>query len=131
MTDLRTRLLAELDRREQVAIEAADDDGPVWIAEQTPTGIKLFANDGPYIGGSSLDDAKTVHVALCDPADALRRYSHYRRVLDRHQVGPDGALCNVCFRPDGYLEPEAWPCPEICGVADALGIPIEEPTANG
>lgn len=108
MSDLHVRLLAEIERREAIALAARG----VLVA-MTPE-ARAYWN---------------VH----DSADALLRYSHYRRVLGL----VDGLRRHADKRrtvaqPSGWADDlDAYADELEIDLADALGIPIEEPATNG
>ena len=134
MTDLHARLRAEVERRLAVARSATP--GP-WRIHTAGTGIRgsvpyAWVTDTPkgqpqinpiverHHGGTVTDMA---HIALHDPADAIRRYAGELEVLERHVPLPDpwrhGVTCNGCSRST------AWPCPEIRSLASRLGMSVE------
>jgi hypothetical protein len=63
-------------------------------------------------GFPMLDEAN--HIALHDPADAVRRYEADLRRLERH--APENDWCDI----------SSWPCWEIQDLAASLGIEVSE-----
>jgi hypothetical protein len=131
-----TRLLAEIERREAIAREAADCEGtsePEWHAHGLPDNEVTSKNASVAFCD---DEPIADHIALHDPADALRRYAHYRKVLERHRSDNDLPSmrrfweCVACSyeiecNSDRYSEHTntvPWPCPDYLDVAEALGI---------
>lgn len=139
-TDLSTRILAELDRRTKAA-EAASP-GPWRIDDEDDDTVVLAVDDEvaaqAYALSGRQQRATAEHIALHDPADALRRYAAARRVLERHQ--PDNELpinakfweCVVCSveiecnsdRVGTHYHTVLWPCPEILDLCASLGIEV-------
>lgn len=134
MPDLHARLLAELDRLQQLA-EAATP----WVAypsEAVPHEIQ-YGDFGPGIVGTTMGEWEDSEQGRCDaafvrsvanPADALRRYAAARRVLNRHRrvshgvrYGRRGA-CATCRGASGWNV--GWPCPDIEDLAASLGIEV-------
>jgi len=86
---------------------------------------RLWVRDGD---GDNVAEAATPldadYIALHDPADALRRYQHARKVLERHALvstrcetcsppHDDGPSCGACAELD---------CPELLDLAESLGL---------
>lgn len=138
---LHQRLLAEIERRE--AIAKAATGGP-WTIRISSTGIRsagqpyafIIRPDGGYVverhNYGTVEDLR--HIILHDPADALRRYAHYRRVLERHEALPDPVdtprgpyvVCRLCSDLDGDLiRVVGYPCWETLDVAGALGVAVD------
>lgn len=142
-TTLHDRLGAELDRRLTVARAATP--GP-WSADPTGTvcadadlvsdfkGGELLPIEGPSEVAECYREersgeraANAAHIALHDPADAIRRYVGELEVLERHNgyAIPAGhghysgrPNCNVCNGME-------WPCREIRSLASRLGVNVD------
>ena len=56
--------------------------------------------------------------AQAHPVSGMPNREHWWTILDRH-AEVDG-MCAVCFRPEGYLEPEGWPCPDVLALVKRL-----------
>lgn len=111
-TTLHDRLRAELDRRLAVARAAT----PAWanvgtVVEAGPDGVPFVGND--YV---------VEHIALHDPADAIRRYLGELEVLQRH-APMSGGSCEQCWH--GTPDDSTWPCPEIRSLASRLGVNVD------
>lgn len=134
MTSLRDRTVAEIERREQTARAANFSAEPEsWTARPVMPPITTGKRGNAEIRdseGDLLADVATVqdaeHIALHDPADALRRYAHYRRILDRHVIvdadtgaGDRQPYCRGC----GYTPSADEDCPDVTDIADTLGLP--------
>lgn len=155
-TTLHDRIAAELDRRLAVANAATpgpwehvdyagDPNLDVAWTESTFRGAgsvitwgegveagAICAPNGdlyPRSGYSPKDDM--AHIALHDPADALRRYAGELEVLDRHapKVRPSSGRvwCVACNeKTDVNLYGEVpWPCPEIRSLASRLRVSVD------
>lgn len=108
---LRARLRAELDQRLAVArrAEAESKQYETWVDETW----RFLAAMPPHMGA---------HIALHDPADAIRRYEGELQVLQQHTWSDRdkwryGITCNGC--PNSAA---SWPCPEIRSLAGRLGV---------
>jgi hypothetical protein len=129
---LRDRIRAEIERRQAVAQAAMP--GPwrfnVYGIEFEAWSIAAHSVVGrcfEVVGQPRRQTAE--HIALHDPADALRRYAAALRVLDRHQTcvahgvvradGPEIRHAPQCHRC-GSVD---WPCVEVRDLADSLGVP--------
>lgn len=148
--ELRDRILAEIDRREQDVAKAAAEDGNWLAATHTgrKDGISLVGRVSKrgtgeavaVFAGTNVHQraADAEHAALHDPADALRRYAHYRRVLDRHKPtrwpnvedGYDAPTCAGCGRDDFGDPRYLVPCPETIDIAEALDIDPSDTTGG-
>lgn len=76
-------------------------------------------------GGAGLADFDAAHIALHDPADAIRRYEYALKVLNRHAVhvfdGHDAEAFGTapwC----GNCRTNQWPCRDLLNLAESLGI---------
>lgn len=135
MTDLGERIEAEVARRLEVARAATPGPWTVEDAfaraagcrclscwESEPYGRMIPEIDGPPRADVSpvFYEHDAAHIALHDPADAIRRYEAALRVLARHDRMP-GILstwtCRVCRPPRG-------PCAELLDLAASLGIEV-------
>jgi hypothetical protein len=137
--DLHARLHAAITARLEVARAADVKQGdPEWyVSEVLASGGEHFTvrsrqDNRPIARVQRLTDildgaAAAAHIALHDPADAIRRYERDLRVLERHThrssttsnavdgVGqPHPGVCNWC-------EPgrRHWPCVDIRDLLDA------------
>lgn len=155
MTDLHAQLLAEVQRRLDIARAAAA--GP-WSIHTAGTGIRsstpyawVLRPDGAPIAerhnGGTVADVE--HIALHDPADAVRRYEADLRRLERHvrSEGRPHLIARRNAEPDwrcmrcGIAEIEAaasaaceaqyvcrcgelYPCPEVRDLAASLGVEV-------
>lgn len=125
---LQDTLRAELDRRLAVARAAAAQYGPCWFI--TPirpyTDPILLAGEGGNdllsAGTVDLHEAHQIHIALHDPADAIRRYLGELEVLERH-APMSGGSCEQCWH--GTPDDSTWPCPEIRSLASRLGVSLD------
>jgi len=145
MTTLHERIRAELDRRTAVARAAGDQYGPCWLITRVPpyTDPLVLAGDGGgdelrAAGTVDLHEAQQVHIALHDPADALRRYAGELEVLERHApfdqedwsvergrfTEPGCEHCQLTSN-DGDPLYRDWPCPEIRSLASRLGVSVD------
>ena len=127
--NLREQILAEIERREKVAKAAFTiGSSDPWRALYGDRVVAQVDGESTYYGiAKELWEEHAEHIALHDPADALRRYAHYRKVLERHapvSIGEvDDPLCSGCRDYAGHL---GWPCVEIEDLAEALGLSTEE-----
>jgi hypothetical protein len=127
VSDLHERLLAEVQRRLDVArggggrglnwrVGVADQEGRV---EHDGEDIFPVVYDEGY---PTEDEA--CHIALHDPADAIRRYEADLRRLERHRPGVNGRYCDdeACSGAarDGLII--NWPCDEVRDLAASLGV---------
>jgi hypothetical protein len=124
--DLHTRLHAAITARLEVARAAAA--GP-WTVHAARTGIRsstpyawVLRPDGAAVAerynGGTLADIE--HIALHDPADAIRRYERDLRVWERH--APIGGVGGVrwCADFDKLTGAEYgldWPCDDYLDLA--------------
>ena len=126
MTDLHTRTRAEVERRLTVARAATPGPwelGDAWLqagvlADRFGPGRCAYCNlgeDYSVVVGPNIAEPDAAHIVLHDPADAIRRYEHALKVLDRH-VAIDSPSCSWCEQ--GLLAP----CDEIRDLAVSLGI---------
>jgi len=116
--DIHDQIRAEAERRLAIAREAWLEPPQTWYSVKDLT-------DKHANGGAGLADFDAAHIALHDPADAVRRYEYALKVLDRHvryriPKGYEPAGVLNCFRCNG-LE---WPCTEIADLAESLGIEV-------
>lgn len=134
-SDLRELILGEIERRERIA-RAAVDEVVMGAADwHYDGGFKVIGYDGETCNGEvaeAISDHEAQHIALHDPADALRRYAHYRRVLERHSpverndYGNDRWLaCVRCGKDVTYRA-----CDPMRDLAEALGLSVEVPDAG-
>lgn len=100
MTDLHSALEAAIRARLDVARKAATiwpEKAANWRAE--PTDIKgvyrVIDGETCWVTGDIPDEAVADHIALHDPADAIRRYERDLKVLERH---------GIIWRDIGWLE---------------------------
>lgn len=117
--DLHTRLLAEIERRE--AETRADQARP----EALEFVDRCTCGSGGTVYGHEPGCGYEPGLLWLYADDALRRYAHYRKVLERHwrtetqdwppRFGEPPSYCNNCTD-------EGWPCDEIRDLAEALGI---------
>jgi uncharacterized protein DUF6221 len=145
---LHDRLRADLDRR--LAVARAATPGP-WAWEATgqkdnswglgtvvgDDGETLLSGDVTDVEGAEVVDAvcyqdngrlaDAAHIALHDPADAIRRYAGELEVLERHTELPDSwGSCATCLVEDARgSSMVAWPCPEIRSLASRLGVSVD------
>ena len=138
--DLRERLIAEIERREQIAQAAVDrfESTSPWVVSYGPlTGYpQRIINAAAVVIAETYEGGRlqepvvlapiAEYIAEHDPADALRRYTHYRSILADHatatncegeQVCPSCGWLGVLTRPDA--------CDEIVALAAALNISTE------
>lgn len=143
--NLHERLRAELDRR--LAVAKAATPGP-WSADPTGTvcaDADLVDDTLAPIGqgpqevaecyreerrGERADNA--AHIALHDPADAIRRYDGELEVLERHAPNQDRD-CRTClydtlqtYQDMPIANRENWPCDEIRSLASRLGVNVDD-----
>ena len=115
MADLHTRITAEIERREEAARDAESFCPSPWRRD----GDRVIDSSGHVV--VTTYTGVVDHVAPADPADALRRYAHYRRILERHeQVDPWRSFCSYCH--EGVL----WPCEDVRDIAEALNVELED-----
>jgi hypothetical protein len=130
-TTLHERLAAELARRTAVANAATS--GPWTNADpMARDGVFAEAVDGfvadcgyERMGPFAVHNA--AHIALHDPADALRRYAGELEVLERHAPtgNETGVWCAHCLWLPGRDQPRLYPCPEIKSLASRLGVSVD------
>ncbi len=140
-TTLHERIAAELDRRTAVANSA---DGADWtLVERAEYGPKVGEwmrevnhqvwhcddeQDGcPDAARGWIAEAR--HIALHDPADALRRYAGELEVLERHALSTDASQHIFC-EPDCQGGDCTWckisyPCPDLLSLASRLGVSVD------
>lgn len=130
---LHGRIEAELDRREAIAKAAVCE---AWTVAERYGEVEVVtvARHARYVGDQSpeahsvvqagdfhpaVNPTDAIHIALHDPADALRRYAAARRVLARHRPILWESLTGErrCARCGDTLD-----CPEIADMADSLGL---------
>lgn len=135
---LHDRLEAEINRR--LAVARAATPGPWKARTEYPQTVT-----SPTYGPDSSDEDSWVisaalthrpgpdatHIALHDPADAVRRYEGELQVLERHRPEPDdcfdsGAHCAWCRAPSDAFHDIQWPCAEIKSLAHRLGVKVSE-----
>lgn len=142
---LHARLRAELERR--LAVARAATPGPWMSASHTgrKDGIALVGrveDRGTGRAVAVLSDADVhqrhrdaEHIALHDPADAIRRYEGELEVLERHAPYPvsGGIGCDHCTRLChsrsglGCDSPDApYPCDEIRSLTVRLGVSVDD-----
>lgn len=123
------QLLAEIERREALAQAAENRSPSPWEYQAISlymngesSGVLRDVNHGPQIGSTRFNVGP--YVEAHDPADALRRYAHYRRILERHHaaiaLGGDQEQCWWCAP-----RTVEWPCTEIRDLAEALGVSVD------
>ena len=131
-TTLHDRLRAELDRR--LAVAKAATPGPWETGGIGDYGWSVhfphhdgWANMGVETEDNEQGKADAEHIALHDPADAIRRYEGELEVLERHELAyldtSDEAwqrspYCGWCSQ--GLL----WPCPDLKSLAGRLGVNV-------
>lgn len=116
-TTLHDRLRAELNRR--LAVARAATPGPWELGIVHGTVMVPERGTRLALGRTGADAA---HIALHDPADAIRRYEGELQVLQQHTWSDRdkwryGITCNGC--PNSAA---TWPCPEIRSLAGRLGV---------
>jgi hypothetical protein len=121
-TDIHDKIRSELERRLAIARYAprGQSDG-VWSqpdAERTPGLIVDERGEVVTYDEGRPDAAQAAHIALHDPADAIRRYEYALKVLDRHKFNGDQPY----GAGDECLCIDDWPCVEITDLAESLGI---------
>jgi hypothetical protein len=117
--NLRSRIEAELDRREPVARTANEGSNraPWRTGAQKRCECCNSVLSAPGFEVIATDDRLTEHIALHDPADALRRYQHARKVLARHEpydADGDPHGCRYCGEPTD--------CFDLTDLAESLGL---------
>lgn len=124
MADLHSTLRTEIERRLAVA-RAAETFGPSPWHYAERDGY-VFCDGGAVAAYDVPGDFLGPHIALHDPADAIRRYTRDLAVITRHQtraqvyphvpgiVDPDH--CWTCAKPS--------PCLELVDLAESLGIEV-------
>jgi Family of unknown function (DUF6221) len=123
MSDPASFATARLYEDEAAAKAACGSDwrqgGVRWVMRTHPSDIQMIRTDAGlaviYDNGSPTED-EACHIALHDPARALRDVEAGRRILERHQPKPDGT-CSWCLE-EKLAYPEewqrmTWPCPEF------------------
>lgn len=125
--EIHDQIRIEVERRLAIAREAWLEPPQTWYSVKDLT-------DKHANGGAGLADFDAAHIALHDPADAIRRYEYTLRLLDtRHRPvvlrGGAGAkyykttlVCATCSPPQ--FGEDAWPCPELVDLAESLGIEV-------
>lgn len=133
---LHDRIRAEIDRR--LAVARAATPGP-WkaggIGDYGWT-VQFPNHDGWSNMGVETEDneqgkADAEHIALHDPADAVRRYEGELEVLERHRpvqerdnLGPVVICAYEWGDSDGYMVRYDW-CPEVKALAHRLGVSVD------
>jgi len=132
--NLRERILAEIERREQVA-SPEHFRGREWVGVTDGERALVTTDDAAtdYVVGCYDDRELATFIGEQSPADALRRYAHYRKVLVRHV--PCASEPSCLHDRSGYLEAPRTccrcgsalaPCADVIDVSDALGLSTEE-----
>ncbi len=133
--DLHVWITQQVDRVEETARAVEDRSAPwdgQWMADgnsavRTVNGHVLFYRHGPAPLKPGLAD----HVALNDPAAALRRCEAGRRILARHTLDPDvnyEPACKGCGTYGDYglsNVDNLNDCPELLDLAHAHGLTPE------
>lgn len=154
---LHTRLRAEIDRRLAVARAANAAKPGDWVAVTTHDGssydglsrviaVQMTADrtisrhvadgisDVPEPVRAGFEDIEpeaadvAEHIALHDPADAIRRYEGELEVLERHQSramalgqsAPSVAQPKLCWRCN-----VEYPCADLTSLAHRLGVSVD------
>lgn len=142
-TNLHDTLRAEVERRLAVAGAATPGEwranhygveSEVWSPElHRVVGRPTFEVLQSYVtsGRNTHASADAAHIALHDPADAIRRYAGELEVLERHVPNEDRE-CRTClycsgstYQDDPIAKREDWPCPEILSLASRLGVSVD------
>jgi len=128
-TTLHERLAAELARRTAAANAAGTpppDPAADWQVEPTPIKdvYRVVDGDGSLVADVLVGEELAAHIALHDPADALRRYAGELEVLERHAPVPPRAD-DPWAMPDCTACKSWWPCPEIRSLASRLGVSVD------
>jgi len=135
MTTLHERIRAELDRRTAVANAASHGGTGEWSRPDPDHSYGRIEDENGHLvvyDEGSPTESEAEHIALHDPADALRRYAGELEVLERHAPGPDdtGWYCRWCYagisQETGADEFLPYPCDEVRSLASRLGIMVEE-----
>lgn len=149
-TTLHDKIRSEVERRLAIARAAAAAKPAPWVAlalhdgwehtgysgvrtdETTPTGrrsspVATLMADTLEVERSSLASEPTPaavaqFVALHDPADAIRRYTHALWILDQHQWVAPGVKCDCRDAMCSHGGHIVWPCDDIVRLAESLGI---------
>lgn len=125
-TDIHDKIRSEVERRLGIARDAAEGDTGEWyvgrkwnVAIAAPVDFNMAEPLAAY--GVAIPFSE--HIALHDPADAIRRYGYALKVLDRHTPAADEPhLCRWCFNSGDEQDYFPWPCPEVTDLAESLGI---------
>lgn len=131
---LHERIRAEIERRLAVAKAAGSWD---WKCEQSGWDGLLWSvkPDEPEIaihhGAVAAPSPLREHIALHDPADAIRRYEGELETLERHypiqerdNLGPVVICAYEWGDSDGYMVRYEW-CPEVKALAHRLGVSVD------
>ena len=140
MTEPATYLVEKLDELEATAKAAAEERPPPWrfVKAGSYSGVVASATGDLWDceGSDSLcmDETVAAHVALNDPATALRHIAATRRLLELHKpkmfdfsTGYDEPgrrqMCGHCYTADDqyFNVSGAWPCPTIELLAQGYG----------
>jgi hypothetical protein len=129
MTDLHAQLKVEVERRLAVARNATHATINRWAVDVAGP-VASLAWLGPSHDVFTSNWMQAAHIALHDPADAIRRYTGELEVLERHaptdrDAWRYGMTCNGC--PNSAVE---YPCPEIRSLASRLGVSLTDPGSS-
>lgn len=127
--DLHAWITHQVDRTEAAA-RAPRHPSPHWEYDHMCGEVRDEANAGTvaFVGK---DDPAGIHIALHDPAAALRRCEADRRILARHTLDPDVTYEPACKGCGTYGDMELSnvdnlnDCPELLDLAHAHGITDE------
>jgi len=152
---LHDRLLAEVERRKALAVAAMPGPWAVWRDLDAQGFYAVGEASGVIPEGENWVDGEhnpTAHVYVIedaefiaghDPADALRRYEHYERVLERHSIiwrtigwmeGGDTEyaelpVCVRCVPKHSHFRTRAevpQACDDILDLAAALDVEVSD-----
>jgi hypothetical protein len=133
--DLHDQIRAEVERRLAIARRIDDVDwkleegayGPKvgeWLRE---VNVQMWQCDDEQDGCPDAARgwlAEGRHIALHDPADAIRRYEHALWILDQHQWVAAGVNCGCSDEMCRCGEHVPWPCDDLVRLATSLGIEV-------